>query len=60
MFNFGETHCGSTGPPAPIESANRQTPEALDAVLNALNVHTFDGVALGEGFGDGVELKITF
>ncbi len=57
MQSFGETHCGSTGPPAPMESTNRQTPEPFAEVTNALNVQIFGGVAVGEGPGEGEELN---
>lgn len=60
MQSFGETHCGSTGPPAPMESTNRHVPEGLAAVTYALKVQIFDGVAVGEGPGEGEELKIGF
>lgn len=60
MQSIGETNWGSTGPPTPIESAKVHTPWPVAWVTNALNVHLFEGLALGEGDGDAIPRKIDF
>ena len=57
MQSFGETNCGSIGPPTPIESTKDHCPWPA-CVVNALKVQTFDGLALGDGDGDAMPLKI--
>jgi len=60
IHSFGETNCGSIGPPAPIESKNCHVPWLLACVVKALNVQTSAGVALGEGEGDTMPVKTDF
>jgi hypothetical protein len=52
--SWGETNCGSIGPPAPRESAKTHCPWlALFPAVNALKVQRLDGVGVGEDDGDG-------